>query len=326
MIRIVKIYLFALILITSSCATRTPLSDSKSNEENVTVGQQEKAQKEANSKIDSKRFKRKIAVGRFTNETQYGRAFLRDADLDPLGKQSSDILVSKLVESNKFIVLERQDLVKIKKEQKISGLSTKVVGAETLILGSVTEFGRATTGKSGFLSSTKIQTARATVELRLVDVKTGHVFFSASGSGKAQTESGEIFGFGSKAKYDATLNDKAITAAISSVINELIQKLEEKPWQTSILYKSGRNIFISGGKFQGLKKDDILLIKKPGKRIKSVQTGFYIDLPSKEIAKIKIKSLFGDSEVNEGSICRVISGSIANYNLQKLIVTESENQ
>jgi len=322
MIKIIK--LCAFIFLLASCATRDPLIGAEQNEENISATEQQVAQKEINSLIDSKRFKRKIAVGRFTNETQYGRAFLHDEDLDPLGKQTSDILVSKLIEANGFIVLERQDLGKIKKEQRISGLSTKLVGAETLILGSVTEFGRSTTGKKGFLSSTKIQTARAVVELRLVDVKTGHAFFSVSGSGKAQTESGEIFGFGSKAKYDATLNDKAISAAISSVINQLIQKLEEKPWKTGILYTSGKNIYISGGKYQGIKKGDILSIKKTGKRIRSRQTGFNIDLPPKEIAKIKINSLFGDSETNEGSIGRVTSGSIAKYNIKNLIVTESE--
>jgi curli biogenesis system outer membrane secretion channel CsgG len=322
MIKIVK--LCTLIFLLASCATRDPFISAKQNEENISISQQQIAQKKINSSIDSKRFKRKIAVGRFTNETQYGRAFLQDEDLDPLGKQTSDILVSKLIESDNYIVLERQDLSKIEKEQKISGLSNELVGAETLILGSVTEFGRSTTGKKGFLSSTKIQTARAVVELRLVDVKTGHAFFSVSGSGKAQTESGEIFGFGSKAKYDATLNDKAISAAISSVINELIQKLEEKPWKTEILSKNGKNIYIAGGKYQGIKKGDILSIKKPGKTIKSNQTGFNIDLPAREIAKIKINSLFGNSETNEGSIGKIISGSISKYNIKNLIVTQSE--
>lgn len=322
MIQLVKIFTICFLL--TSCATRDPLVNSQENQENIASNQQLEAQNQVKSLVKSKRFKRKVAVGRFTNETQYGRAFLRDEDLDPLGKQTSDILVSKLIETDNFIVLERQDLVKVKKEQKISGLSSKLVGAETLIIGSITEFGRSTTGKKGFLSSTKIQTARAVVELRLVDVKTGHAFFAVSGSGKSQTESGEIFGFGSKAKYDATLNDKAISAAISSVIDQLIQKLEEKPWTTKILYKNGKNIYISGGKFQGIKKGDILTIKKPGKKIKSSQTGFYIDLPPKKIAKAKVISLFGNSETNEGSVIRIISGSISKYNIKNLIITQNE--
>ena len=58
------------------------------------------------------RYKRKVAVGRFTNETTYGRSLLNDADLDRIGKQASDMLASRLVMSGQFLVLERPDLAK----------------------------------------------------------------------------------------------------------------------------------------------------------------------------------------------------------------------
>ena len=144
------------------------------------------------------------------------------------------MLASRLVKSGKFIVFERTDLAKVKKEQAITG-DAGLIGVDSLIIGSVTEFGRSTSGKSGFMSSTKVQTARARVDIRLVDVKTGQAFFSASGVGEASTESGEIAGFGSRADYDATLNDRAISAAISDVIDRLVSSLDERPWRTDIL-------------------------------------------------------------------------------------------
>ena len=100
-----------------------------------------------------------------------------------------------------------------------------------MIIGSVTEFGRSVGGKTGFLSSTKVQIAKAKVDIRLVDVKTGHAYFSATGAGEASTESGEIAGFGSRADYDATLNDRAIAAAISDVIDRLVSRLADRPWR-----------------------------------------------------------------------------------------------
>lgn len=309
-------------MIASSCATRDPFPTSENSKE-ISRQELQKSYSEANSKIENKNLKRKIAVGRFTNETFYGKTFLRNDDLDPIGKQASDILASKLVKTEKFIVLERPDLSKLEKEQKIVG-AKNLVGANSLILGSVTEFGRSETGKSGFFSHTKVQVAKASVELRLVDVETGHVFFSASGSGEAKVESGEIAGFGSKAEYDASLNDRAISAAISSVIDQLIKKLEDKPWQTSILKRNGENIIISGGSKQGIKVGDTLFVMKKGEKIKSAQTGFAIDLPPKPIAKIKIISLFGTSEVNEGAIGKIVSGSVANHNINQLIIMENE--
>lgn len=256
-----------------------------------------------------KLLKRKIAIGRFTNETRYGKTFLRDEAQDPLGKQASDMLATRLVESGQFLVFERPDLSKLEKEQAISG-EAKLVGVDALILGSITEFGRQVEGKQGFLSQTKRQVARAKVELRLVDPKTGYVFFSATGSGQADTETGSVAGYGSTAAYDETLNDRAIGAAISDVQNALINKLQEKRWTTDILSAQGNQVFISGGARQGLKVGDTLALYKRGQKIRSAQTGFDVELPPQQVGTLKVLAFFGDNETNEGSVTELTSGKL----------------
>ncbi|HEY4319340.1 MAG TPA: CsgG/HfaB family protein [Herbaspirillum sp.] len=290
----------------AGCATVTPPPTPV--EAGTAKTQQIAAQKQEAIAI-KKGLKRKIAIGRFSNETRYGRTFQTDANLDPLGKQASDILVSRLIDSQQFIVLERPDLNKVLDEQKREKVSG-VVGADTLIIGSVTEFGRSTTGSSGFLSGTKIQTATAKVEIRLVDVATGQAFFSTSGTGTANTESGTIAGFGSRADYDGTLNDKAISAAISDLLGRLVTKLEDRPWQTDILKVDGKQVFIAAGARQGLKIGDQLQAYKAGDKIKNPQTGFLIDLPPTPIGTLQVTALFGDSETNEGAICDLTSGDV----------------
>ncbi len=268
------------------------------------------------------RYKRKVAIGRFTNETNYGRSLLTDAELDRIGKQASDMLASRLVMSGQFLVLERPDLSKIEREQAIAG-GKNLVGADTLVMGSVTEFGRSVSGKVGFLSSTKMQLAKAKVDIRLVDVKTGHAYFSATGAGEASTEAGEIAGFGSRSEYDATLNDRAIAAAISDVIDRLVQKLADRPWRTDILEVQGQQVFVSGGRNQGLKPGDVLAVFESGQTVKSAQTGFEVTLPPKQVATLRVSSSFGDSETNEGSVCDLTSGAIDRGALKKLFVAES---
>jgi hypothetical protein len=230
------------------------------------------------------------------------------------------MLTARLVNTNRFMAFERPDLNKLVREQSILGESN-LVGVETLILGSITEFGRSTTGETGFLSSTKLQTARAVVEIRLVDARTGYAFFSADGQGEASLESGDIAGFGSKAEYDATLNDRAIAAAVADVIEELLNELEKTVWRTDILSYEDSLLYISGGKRQGLQIGSRLVVMQPGKKIKSRQTGFDIDLPSTEVAEIEVTSFFGDSEINEGSVAVIESGSIPG-NISGLYVTE----
>lgn len=269
----------------------------------------------------AKRFKRKLAIGRFTNESNYGRTLMTDQDYDRIGKQASDMLAAQLVKSSKFIVFERTDLNKVQREQALSG-DAGLVGVDTLIIGSVTEFGRSTTGKTGFLSSTKVQTARAKVDIRLVDAKTAQVFFSASGAGEASTESGEIAGFGSRADYDATLNDRAISAAIADVIDRLVATLDERPWKTDILQVQANQVVISGGQRQGLKPGDLLQVMLQGAPVKSRQSGFMINLPATRVATIKVISLFGDNENNEGAVTEVIQGTVDPARLSKLYVEE----
>ncbi|WP_243493935.1 MULTISPECIES: CsgG/HfaB family protein [Massilia] len=308
-------------LLLSACATTT--TPPVAVEASASRSAQQAAQQAA-AIPDAKVFKRKVAIGRFSNETRYGRTFQTDASLDPLGKQASDMLATKLVGSNKFLVFERQDIGKLTDEAARNGAAAQLIGVDALILGSVTEFGRSTTGKSGFLSSTKVQTARAKVEVRLADARTGHIFFTASGVGQANTESGEIAGYGSKADYDSTLNDRAIAAAISDVQNALISKLEERQWRTDILKTDGKQVFMSGGAKQGIKTGDTFAIMREGDKIKSAQTGFQITLPGTAVGSVRVVSLFGDAESNEGAVAEIISGSVPSGNNAGYFITEQK--
>ncbi|SVB27614.1 uncharacterized protein METZ01_LOCUS180468 [marine metagenome] len=316
-----RIMCFGIILLLSISGCATVSQKIEPQESQIPRSEQQTAQKEISIPVQ-KTYKRKIAIIRFTNETTYGRSLLLDKDLDRIGKQTSDMLASRLIKSRRFLVFERTDLNKLLDEQKNSSVASELVGVDAVIAGSVTEFGRSVTGEVGFLSSTKLQTAKAKVDIRLIDLRTGHAFFSAIGAGQATTESAEAFGFGSRAGYDATLNDKVIASAITNVIDELISNLEKRPWRTDILEIDGEQIFISGGKLQGLKIGDSLIVMKPGKAIKSKQSGFNVSLPPSKVASIKVVSFFGDNETNEGSVCKLIEGNIDSAMIHDLFVAE----
>lgn len=270
-----------------------------------------------------KGYKRKIIIGRFSNETNYGKVLLTDENNDRIGKQASDMLAGRLIKSNRFIVLERPDLNVLNDEKEFVS-DTNFIGTDAIIVGAVTEFGRVVTGKSGFLSSTKMQTAKARVEIRLVDARTGHAFFSATGAGESSTETGDTAGFGSQADYDATLNDRAISAAVSDVIDKLISTIENRPWQTDVLDIQGNQVFISGGKSQGIKVGDTLTVFQKTKTVNSKQSGFAIDLPPKKIGMVKVVSLFGDTETNEGAVTEISEGAMDISLKDQLFIREGE--
>ena len=248
--------------------------------------------------------KRKIAVARFSNSTRYGKSLLSENESDPLADQAADMLVSRLIDSGRFIVFERDNLDAIARENEILKLdaSSNLVGVDALIIGSVTEFGRSTEGQSGFLSSTKKQSAKATVEARLVDPRSGLAIFSASGKGESSVESGEVAGFGSQAGYDAKINDAAISAAVSDLTSELIGKLQARRWSTDVLRVDATNVFMSGGSRQGLKVGDRFAGETRGEVVKSGQTGLPITLPGQRVAEVQVTSFFGDDEYSEGEL------------------------
>lgn len=273
---------------------------------------------------EAPRLKRRIAVTRFSNSTRYGKSLLYDGENDPLANQARDMLVKRLVESNQFMVFERDNLDELAFEQSLQGDSGEMnlVGVDAVVIGSVTEFGRKTEGQSGFLSSTKRQTAQAVVEARLVDPRTGLAFFSASGQGEAAVEAGEVAGFGSQAGYDASLNDRAIASAVSDLTSEIVSKLSDRRWSTDILQIDGNRVIISGGSRQGLAVGDTLEVETEGEVVTSGQSGMPITLPGERVASIKVVSFFGDDEYTEGAIASITNGDLAGYETDQLVVRE----
>lgn len=306
-------------LLLSGCATQAPPV------QQVEAPQNAAAQKSAQLAVVKAApvtpvLKRKIALGRITNETNYGQSLLRDRHDDPLGKQVTDLMSKALTSSGAYLVFERPDIGRLQAESRLTDTKLNLIGVDSLIIGSLTEFGRKTTGSSGFASNSKRQVAFAKVDIRVVDVNTGHVFFATSGAGEASTETSSTFGFGSQAGYDGTLNDAAIRQAVSEAVNRLSVEMSGRPWQTSILKQEGNQVFLGGGKSQGLKLGMQFAVFTPGEQIKSAQTGAMVTLPGRRIAVVRIDELFGDSELNEGSVAAIVSGSLSGQRTEQLVV------
>jgi len=255
--------------------------------------------------------KRKVAIGRFSNETKYGQSFFIDANNDRIGKQAMDILSAKLFESGKFIMLERADLSKIEDELKIGNSSSLNNAADYVILGSITEFGRKEVSDVGLFSRVKKQEAFARVHIRIVDVSTGEIVYSEEGKGSAFTEDGTVMGVGGKAAFNSQLNDKALSAAISDLTSNIIENMTDKPWRGYILSYEDGNLITSGGASQNIKVGDMFDIYKRGKQVKNPQTNMMITLPGKKVATIKIIATMGETPQSEVSLAELESGTIA---------------
>jgi len=180
--------------------------------------------------------KQVLVVGKFQNRSTYMRGIFSDG-VDQLGNQAKTILKTHLQQSGRFDVVDRENMDEIAQEAKFRGAGQQLQGAQVVLTGDVTEFGRRTTGDTqlfGILGYGKSQTAYAKVALNVVDVKTSRILYSAQGAGEYELNSREIIGFGSDAGYDATLNGKVINLAIMEAVQHLVAGLEQGAWKPSL--------------------------------------------------------------------------------------------
>lgn len=173
-----------------------------------------------------------IAVGKFDNRSSYMRGIFSDG-VDRLGGQAKTILITHLQQTNRFSVLDRDNMGEISQEAAIKGTAQKLKGADYVVTGDVTEFGRKETGDRqlfGILGRGKTQVAYAKVALNIVNISTSEVVYSTQGAGEYALSNREVVGFGGTASYDSTLNGKVLDLAMREAINRLVDGINAGAW------------------------------------------------------------------------------------------------
>jgi curli biogenesis system outer membrane secretion channel CsgG len=174
-----------------------------------------------------------ISIGKFDNRSSYMRGVFSDG-ADRLGSQAKTILITHLQQTNRFNVLDRDNLQELKQEAGLKGATQKLKGADFVVTGDVTEFGRKEVGDHqlfGLLGRSKTQVAYAKVSLNIVNIVTSEVVYSVQGAGEYSLSNREIIGFGGTASYDSTLNGKVLDLAIRESVNKLTDAIDSGAWK-----------------------------------------------------------------------------------------------
>ena len=177
--------------------------------------------------------KNKIAVGNFVNRSSFQNGIF-SSGTDRLGNQAKTTLLSHLQQTNRFSVLDRDNMKMLSNEANFAGSEQNIAGAKFVVTGDVTEFGRKDVGDKqlfGLLGKGKTQIAYAKVTLNIVDVATAELVYSVQGAGEYSLSEREVIGFGSTAGYDATLNGKVLDLAIREAVNNLVTGIETGTWK-----------------------------------------------------------------------------------------------
>ena len=171
--------------------------------------------------------KRRIAVTNFEYKAGQGSG--------QIGVGMSDMLTDSLVNSNAFIVLERERLDEVMEEQDLSNSNRfaqntaapigQLEGAELLIRGSIIQFEPNCKGGSVILVSGK--QACIAINIRIVDARTGRVVNATTVEAtSAQNRYGLVFAVGSMpfglGTYSKTPMEQAIRNGIEAAVAHIV--------------------------------------------------------------------------------------------------------
>lgn len=252
--------------------------------------------------------KRRVGVVDFENKTKYGA--------NRLGTSASDILITELAKSGKFIVVERDKLNTLLGEQKLgmsgaidTGTAAKVgkiLGLNAIVTGAISQFGEETEGSEYLITQSKRQLVKCTVDIRVVDAETGQILYADSGSGLAKKQTGGVLGLGTRAGYAESLEGEALRAAIVKFVNNIITQVEKKPWSCRVADVDGQSIYLNAGHDSGVPIGKTLVAYHVGRAINDPTTGLVIGNTEDKLGEIKVVRYFGD----DGSVAELVSGSV----------------
>ena len=177
-----------------------------------------------------------VSVGKFDNRSDFLRGVFSDG-VDRLGSQAKTTLVAHLQQSQRFTVLERDNMSETSQEARIAGTTQQLKAANYVVTGDISEFGRKEVGGHalfGILGRNKDQFAYAKITLNIVNVRTSEVVYSARGAGEYALSTAEVLGFGSSVSYDSTLNGKVLDLAMREAVNNLVAAKDGGQWGQEI--------------------------------------------------------------------------------------------
>ncbi len=235
--------------------------------------------------------KKRIAVMDFVNKTDYGAG--------RLGHAATEMLVTALLKTDRFIVAERESLDKVLKEQglSMSGVVNPqtavnaggLLGLSAIVTGAVSEFGAQKGGfKVGEVAGSSSHTVRAAVDVRLVDTATAQVLLAESGESHYTARKVQVAGAGGGSGYDETLVGKALRGAIDDLANRIVLQMERVPWSGRIAKVSGDKIYINAGSDLGLTEGLKLAAFSVGEPIIDPATGLTLGYDENFIGSLLI--------------------------------------
>ncbi|HJS48234.1 MAG TPA: CsgG/HfaB family protein [Gemmatimonadales bacterium] len=238
----------------------------------------------------------------------------------------TEILTTTLVDTRRFVVLERQQGQAVLAEQDF-GASQRVnqqtapgqggmIGAQAMITGDITGYaytqqalgGNALNLVKGVTASASRLNARVVLDLRLVDATTGEVLASAAGTGNASATgvASEITRgdrqLGTSGAWSTPLGE-ASREAITNSVRALITAMPAARWSARVADVRDGVIYLNAGAEDGVTVGMVLELYERQPPLVDPDTGRNLGAPERLLGEVEVVSVEA-----RFSVARVRSG------------------
>jgi curli biogenesis system outer membrane secretion channel CsgG len=233
-------------------------------------------------------------------------------------------LQKKLLDTGRFVVLERAEMENLEKEKALKEEATgqsqrgKTVFAQAMVKGKVTDFALDKRGAGGGVNIGGIgriggstTEAKCAINVRIFNVDTSELIASEEAAGRAGATGFSFSGnsrvaFADFGAFEKTPLGEAVTKAIDKAVEQISAKLAKMPWSCRVadFDEDSKEITLNAGTNLGVQAGDVFEVLAITKVIKDPETGEILGTKTAKVGKIRVK------EVQEKiSIAEIVEGT-----------------
>jgi curli biogenesis system outer membrane secretion channel CsgG len=244
------------------------------------------------------------------------------------GPVMAAMLQDALLQSGRFIVVEREQLDSVLKEQDLGAAGRinsetalkigQIVGASIMIQGTVTQFEPGESGKSGRVNvpigtgavgigGSKV-TSKIAMKLRIIDLTTSQVLstHNAEHTGSHKSMGMDVYtsvGSVGGDQFKKTPLGETAEECINKCVDHIISVMANVPFSARVADVDGKSIYINAGSNRGVTEGMVLGLYKTGKVITDPDTGLALDVKLEKTGSVKV-----DSVQEKLSVCSLVEG------------------
>ncbi|MCC6404074.1 MAG: hypothetical protein IT207_08695 [Fimbriimonadaceae bacterium] len=216
-------------------------------------------------------------------------------------------LLQKLLGTGMFVMLEREALDALLQEQAIKAENTgqdqrgKIVPAQALVKGQITDFTVASKGASGGIDVGPVRIggsakeAKVGINVRLFDVDSSEVMLSETATGTAGAGGiGVGLNIGSTYSnfeaFEQSPLGKATTTAIDKAVEIIVGKMKKEKWSCKVadFDAATKEAALNAGEDAGVQVGDVFEIHRVTRVIKDPDTGAVLGKRTQKIGTLKV--------------------------------------